>query len=94
MKIILKQLKNIRCQIDLIDSQIIILLAQRFLFVRKIDKIKKKIGLPPLNKKRWQEVISTRLSWAKKLGLSQNFIKKLMEHIHEEALKIEKGEQK
>jgi len=47
--------------------------------VEKVGKYKKENNIPPLDKKRWQEVIKTK----------KGFIKKIWEIIHEEALKIE-----
>jgi chorismate mutase len=75
-----KQLDDFRKQIDEIDEQIVNLLAKRMQVVEKVGKYKKENNLPPLDKKRWQEVIKTK----------KGFVKKIWEIIHEEALKIEK----
>jgi len=75
------QLNDLRKQIDEIDTAIVNLLAKRMKVVEKVGKYKKENNLPPLDKKRWQEVIKTK----------KGFIKKIWEIIHEEALKIEKN---
>jgi len=74
------RLDSFRKQIDEIDGQIVNLLAKRMQVVEKVGKYKKENNLPPLDKRRWQEVIKTK----------KGFIKKIWEIIHEEALKIEK----
>jgi len=73
------ELEFFRKQIDEVDEQIVNLLAKRMKVVEKVGKYKKENNIPPLDKKRWQEVIKTK----------KGFIKKIWEIIHEEALKIE-----
>ena len=75
-----KQLDDFRKQIDEIDEQIVNLLAKRMQVVEKVGKYKKENNLPPLDKRRWQEVIKSK----------KGFMKEIWEIIHEEALKIEK----
>lgn len=75
------QLDGFRKQIDEIDTAIVNLLVKRMKVVEKVGKYKKENNLPPLDKKRWQEVIKTK----------KGFIKKIWEIIHEEALRIEKN---
>lgn len=76
----MKNIEDLRKQIDKIDSSIVILLAKRMEIVKKVGKLKKKSNLPPLDNKRWKEIIKTK----------KDFIRKIWEIIHEEALKIEK----
>jgi chorismate mutase len=78
-----------RQQIDIIDNKLIILIKKRMNFVKNIGAWKKKKNIKPLDHNRWKEVLESRISLGSKLGLKQNFIKKLYEIIHEEALKIE-----
>ncbi len=83
------QLHRLRKQIDQIDNQLVILLAQRIKVVKKIGEWKKKKGLPPLDKKRWRQILASKMTQAKKLGLNPNLIKKIYQTIHNFALKIE-----
>lgn len=85
-----KKLENYRSQIDRIDKDLIKLLAKRYQIVKKIGQLKKRLSLPPLDKKRWQEVLLSRISWGRKLGLSETLIKKIYQLIHHYALIIEK----
>jgi len=75
------KLKDFRKHIDELDEQIVNLLAKRMQVVEKVGKYKKENNLPPLDKRRWQEVIKTK----------KGYIKKIWEIIHKEALKIEKS---
>lgn len=84
------QLANYRKSIDLFDDQIIKLLKKRFEIVEKIGLWKKKNKTQPLDEKRWREVLDAKINLAKKLRLNEEFVKKLYELIHSEALEIEK----
>lgn len=85
-------LEDLRKQIDLIDEQLINTLAKRVELVQKIGKLKKEHNLIPLDKKRWEQVMKTRIALAKKLNLSTAFIEKLYNLIHKHSLEIEKNE--
>jgi len=78
-----------RKQIDKIDEELINVLAKRINIVREIGKYKKENGIPPLDEKRWQEVLKSKLSKACLLNISEKFIKKLYEVIHDHSLEIE-----
>jgi len=80
-----------RDQIDKIDRKLIELLAKRFRIVGEIGQLKRDVGLPPLDKKRWQQVLKTRMEWGEKQGIDSILIKKIYQLIHKEALKIEKN---
>lgn len=86
-----KLLDDWRKQIDSIDEQLLHILAKRINTVREIGKLKKTHGIVPLDEKRWQEVLGSKLSKAKVLGLSKDFIKKLYDLIHEYSLEIERN---
>lgn len=84
-----KKINKIREELDLIDSQIIQLLSARMQKVADLGEIKKKLGLPPIDMKRWDEVLKKRIELAKKYDLSQDFIRAVWESIHRKALEIE-----
>ncbi|PIQ69094.1 MAG: hypothetical protein COV91_00600 [Candidatus Taylorbacteria bacterium CG11_big_fil_rev_8_21_14_0_20_46_11] len=83
------KLNNLREKIDLLDAELLHVLAKRFAHVRDIRTIKKELGLAPLDTTRWQKVLETRLAEAEKLGLSPIFVKKMLELIHERSIEIE-----
>jgi chorismate mutase len=87
----MRDINYFRKQIDKIDRKLIELLAKRFRIVGEIGQLKRDVGLPPLDKKRWQQVLKTRMEWGEKQGISSILIKKIYQLIHKEALKIEKN---
>lgn len=77
----MKNIKDLRKQIDEIDESIVTLLAKRMERVKKIGQLKKKNNIPALDESRFKKVIKSK----------KGFVKKIWEIIHEEALKIEKN---
>lgn len=75
----MKNLENLRKQIDDIDQKIVSLLAKRMEIVKRVGKYKRENNLPIFDNARWQEVIKSK----------KGFVRKIWEIIHEEALKIE-----
>ena len=86
------ELKQLRSQIDNIDSQIITLLAARMDVSRNVGKLKKGSKLAPLDTLRWQKVLSTRIKQAEKAGLDPAIIQEIWEIIHKYSLKIQEHE--
>ena len=86
----MKTLEELRKEIDALDQEILNILEKRFTVVKQIGAIKKSNGLPVLDEKRWQEVLESKLIKARDLGLSENFIKKIYDIIHDHALELEK----
>ncbi len=82
-------LENWRKQIDELDKELLHTLAKRVDIVREIGKFKKAHGVAPLDQKRWQEVLQSKLLEARSLNLSEEFIEKLYNLIHEYSLEIE-----
>jgi chorismate mutase len=83
-------LDKYRKQIDKIDKKIIDYLAKRYQVVKKVGEFKKKKALKPFDKKRFQEVLKTRISFAEEKGLPKELIKKIYQIIHQFSLEIEK----
>ena len=83
-----KKLKSLRKQIDFVDGQIIELLAKRFSIVQEIGEIKKSSSKKPLDKKRWEKLISNRLKLAKGFNLDKNFVQDVWKRIHKQSLII------
>lgn len=85
----MQELQNYRESIDKIDIQIIELLSKRFEVVKKVGEYKKLHNIPPLQPERWQEVLKTKKELARKKWISEDFIVKIWNEIHTEALKLE-----
>ena len=82
-------LKRTRKRIDALDEELLRVLSKRFEIVREIRDLKKATGLPPLDPKRWDEVVEARLTLAKELWLPQGFTKQFLDLIHKRSLEIE-----
>ena len=83
------KLLSLRIKIDLLDTKLIHILSRRIKLVSEVARYKKVHNIKPLDKNRWKEVLKTRKSIGKSLGVSPNFIKDIFERIHTESLKTE-----
>jgi chorismate mutase len=79
-------LETLREQIDSIDKQMLELLSQRMNVVEDIGKYKSKNEVTILQLRRWEKIISTRVKLGKKLGLTEDFVKKLLQLVHKESI--------
>ena len=86
----MQELEKFRKEIDEIDREILTQLAKRFEVVKKVWEYKKLHNMPPLQKKRWEEVLKSRRDFAKKLELWEDFIEKIWNEIHKYAIDLEK----
>lgn len=86
----MNELDNYRNNIDLLDKQIIELLAKRFEYVKLVWEYKKANNMPAFQAWRWQEVLNTRKEFANNLWISPEFIEKIWDEIHDYALDLEK----
>ena len=84
------KLDELRNKIDVLDDQLLHILRQRLEVVDEIGKLKKQRGLQPLDATRWNTVLERGIKQGEELGLRREFVKKILESIHEEALLIER----
>ena len=84
------ELDKWRKQIDELDEKVLNLLVKRSKIVKKIGQFKKRQNISPLDKNRWNKVLTSMLSKGNELGLSKDFVKKLYDLIHEYSIKIQK----
>ncbi len=82
-------LEQLRAEIDAADAKILDALAERMAVVQRVGKLKKENNLPPLDPKRWEQVLQSKIALAGEKGLSEDLIKDIYERIHKEALEIE-----
>lgn len=83
------RLNELRKKIDTLDTELLETISKRLKVVEEVGKIKKQLGIPPLDSARWNQVLEKGLAQAGALGLRREFIKKILDTIHEEALQIE-----
>ena len=85
-----KTLASMRVKIDAADLQLLNALGDRFKAVEKVGKVKNQHGLPLYQKARWEAVVEDRLKKAKRFKVSEDFTRKLLKLIHQEAIRIQK----
>jgi len=80
------KLEELRSEIDKLDEELIDILARRMIIVEEIGYYKKENKITILQLKRWSQLIHDRIEAGIKLGLSEEFILKLLESVHEESI--------
>lgn len=79
----------LREQIDQLDDEIMQKMASRMKISDKIGQYKKENNVTILQVSRWEEIIETRVTLAKAMGLSDEFSTKLLKLIHEESIQVQ-----
>lgn len=80
------ELKLCREQIDQIDSEIFDLLSQRMQTAEKIGRIKKANNVAILQSNRWEDICRRMISMTRGMGLSEEFVRTVLEAIHLESI--------
>ncbi|MEI7724389.1 MAG: chorismate mutase [Bacteroidota bacterium] len=80
------KLEELRSEIDKLDEELIDILARRMKVVEEIGTYKKINKITILQLKRWNQLTQDRIETAIKMGLSREFILKLLESVHEEGI--------
>jgi len=80
------KLEKLRSEIDKIDQQLLEILARRMLIAEDIGRYKKANKITILQLRRWSQIFRERLESGQELGLSREFIHKLLEAVHEESI--------
>lgn len=82
-----KSLQDLRKEIDVIDRQIMSALVQRFKVTRKVGIYKAKHQLPPLDKKREDEMFTHKKLLASRYKLNPSLVEKIFKSITAEVRK-------
>lgn len=80
---------ELRKRIDEIDKHLLHALAERMTIVRRIGEHKKEKDITILQLERWREILETRVELANDLGLSEEFVIKMLELIHKASIKAQ-----
>lgn len=86
---ILTELEQYRHSIDSIDYQLIELLSARMGIIKKIGIYKNKNNISAFQLQRWKKMTIDRLKAGKDAGLDEEFVKKILQIVHNEALKLQ-----
>jgi len=82
-----ENLNELRQQIDEIDDELLAVLAKRMRVSQEIGQYKKEHNMPVLQTVRYDEILEKRISNAVKMGMGANFMKTVLEAIHEESIR-------
>ena len=80
------KLEELRSEIDKLDEELIDILGRRMKIVEEIGKYKKENNITILQLKRWSHIIHDRVETGVRIGLSREFLLKLLETLHEESI--------
>ena len=81
------ELAALRERIDAVDDSIMELLSRRMEIARAIGSLKESRNMPLLQRARYDSLITSRVNSAEALGLSDAFVRKFLETVHEESLR-------
>ena len=82
-----ENLTELRRQIDEIDDELLAVLAKRMRVSQEIGQYKKEHSMSVLQTNRYDEILEKVTANAKKMGMESNFIKVVLEAIHEESIR-------
>jgi chorismate mutase len=82
-----ENLTELRGQIDDIDNELLNVLSKRMRVSREIGRYKKEHSMTVLQTSRYDEILEKRVSNAEKMGMGANFMKTVLEAIHEESIR-------
>jgi chorismate mutase len=80
------KLEELRSEIDKLDEELIDIIARRMGIAEEIGHYKKENRITILQLKRWSQLTHDRIEAGMKMGLSQEFILKLLAAVHEESI--------
>ena len=85
-------LEGMRLQIDSVDEQLMQLLSKRMELAKAIGVVKHRNRWSLLSVGRWREIIASRTDWGSQLGLSREFLAKILTSVHEESIRVQGDE--
>jgi len=88
-KIFKDTLGLLRDQIDHLDDEIMQKLSSRMKISEKIGQYKKENNVTILQVNRWEEIIKTRVTLGRAMGLDEGFTRDLLRLIHDESIQVQ-----
>jgi len=85
------KLEELRSEIDKIDAELLHVLARRMGIVKEIGEYKKQKNITILQLKRWRNLVRDRLAMGKEQGLDEEFLKMILNIVHNESIRIQSG---
>ncbi len=85
------KIEEMRQEIDLIDTQLLVLLRDRFKKSCGIGELKWKHGIEALDSERWQSLLEDRARRATGMDLDKDLVIEIFEIIHRYSIKQQEG---
>ncbi len=85
----INKLEQLRSVIDGLDEELINKFSSRMSIIRKIGEYKHENNVTILQLERWEQILKNRSFLADKVGLSDEFIKKMLELVHQESIRVQ-----
>ena len=79
----MRDLKQIRVDIDCVDAEVIKLLKQRFELTDEVGRYKRRHHLPTIDPSRFQQLLGNQIAEGRKAGLPSGLVRDIYETIHE-----------
>lgn len=86
-----EEIKKLRDAIDSLDKEIVDAVAKRMSLVKQVGELKKRNNVEVVQNDRWQQLLSSRMSWASENGMSDEEIKELFTTLHDISVNRQKG---
>lgn len=84
-----ENLASLRMHIDECDNELLNILAKRMRIAKEIGTFKKEHNMQIVQAARYDEIMERRMKQAESVGLSPEFMKEVMQAIHEESVKLQ-----
>ena len=84
-----EDLSGLRRQIDELDDQLLELIAKRMRVSKEIGTFKKEHDMTIVQTDRYDEILKKRISQATEMGMNPEFMRVILEAIHEESVRVQ-----
>ncbi len=84
-----RSLEELRNEIDLIDYEMLRLLARRMAVAEEMGRYKYTHNITILQLQRWKELFADRIKKGSKAGLDTKFLASLLQLVHEQSIQIQ-----
>ncbi|MCM1110024.1 MAG: bifunctional 3-deoxy-7-phosphoheptulonate synthase/chorismate mutase type II [Clostridium sp.] len=82
-------LRTLRARIDQLDNELLEILARRMEISREIGRYKQTHKMPVVQAERYGNIMTSRILSARRLGMSEEFMRRVLAAIHEESVRIQ-----
>lgn len=84
-----ENLASLRMHIDECDNELLNILAKRMRIAKEIGTFKKEHNMQIVQAARYDEIMERRMKQAESVGLNPDFMKEIMQAIHEESVQLQ-----